>query len=265
MPKKTKRTDLSALVEKYQGLSIVSEIERNLLSANRAKYPIQKLFLSDLFEEKNYHLDQYEGLKSSLKQDGFLVPLIVSKRKDSNYEILNGVKRFLLGKECGFLEIPCVLADLSEERKHAYIIENIIQEGDNPLIKTHAFLTLKNKYHYTDEKISSIAKLSLTQVRNLERLDSLPSFLKEGILDFTLSYSEARSLLNLPFEKQKELYGKIQSGSLSVRDLEREKRTFLGNKRKRKVTLKKNKVTILFSSEEEAKKIFPQIIKSFSD
>jgi hypothetical protein len=102
-------------------------------------------------------------------------------------------------------------------------------------------------------------------VRNLKRLSSLPEFLKEGVRDFTLSYSEARALLNLPENKQKELYEQIRNGMLSVRDLEKIKRLHIGNSRKRKVTLKNKRVTISFATAEEAKKFYPMIVKEFSD
>lgn len=265
MPKKTRRTDLSALVEKYQGLNVVSEIEHNLLSANKNEYLVEDLSISEFYSEKNYHLDKYQTLEKSIQSDGFLVPLIILKTESGSLEIINGVKRFLLAKKMGFKKVPCVKADLPLNRKIEYIIQNIIQEGDNPLVKTYAFTLLEKKYHYTDEEISKISSLSVTQVRNLKRLDYLPSFLKEGLLDFTLSYSEARCLLNLPENKQKELYGEIKKGNLSVRDLEKEKRNHLGNQRKRKVTLKHKSVTIEFASESEAKKYFPQIVKEFSD
>ncbi len=265
MPKRTRRTDLSALVEKYQGLSVVSEIERNLLSANRNEYSVDQLELNELYSTKNYHLEKYQALEESLKTDGFLVPLILVRKEDGRYEIINGAKRFLLAKKLGFRKVPCVNAVLSTNRKIEYIIQNIVQEGDNPLVKTYAFITLSEKYHYSDEDISRMSSLSITQVRNLKRLNSLPQFLKDGILDFVLSYSEARCLLNMPVEKQKRLYDEIRKGTISVRDLEKEKRNHLGNSRNRKVTLHKKSVTITFRDEEEAKKYFPQIQKEFSD
>jgi hypothetical protein len=133
------------------------------------------------------------------------------------------------------------------------------------LVKTEAFLTLEKKYNYSDIEIAKISSLSLNQVRNLKRLSSLPEFLKEGVRDFTLSYSEARALLNLPENKQKELYEQIRNGMLSVRDLEKIKRLHIGNSRKRKVTLKNKRVTISFATAEEAKKFYPMIVKEFSD
>ncbi len=265
MPKRKKRIDFSSLVEKYQGLSVVSEIEKNLVLSQRSEADIEKFVLSNLFDEKNYNLDIYHSLKDSLLKDGFLMPLIVLEKEDGTYEILNGVKRYLLAKKLSYRKLPYVKTELTTERKLEYILENIMKEDDNPLVKTHAYLRLEKEYSFTDEKIALLSGQSINQVRNLKRLDQLPYFLKDGLINSTLTYSEARCLLNLPKEKQKDLYEKIQNGSLSVRDLEREKRTYLGNSKKRKVTLNRKSVTIQFSSAEEAEKFYPIIQKQFSD
>lgn len=264
MPKRTRRTNLNSLVEKYQNLSVVSEIERNLFSTKSNLLPVNKLSINDLYNENNYSLEHYKALEESLKKDGFLAPLIVVK-DNGNYEIINGVKRFLLAKKLNFSTVPCVEATLNLERKHTYILQNILEEGDHVYIKTYAFDVLSNKYHYSDKHLAELSSLSLMQVRNIKRLKGLPDFIIDAIKKFKISYSEARALLNLPLEKQKELFNKATEGLLSVRDLEKEKRLYLGNQHKRKVTLHDRKVTIVFSTAEEAKKFYPLIEKEFSD
>lgn len=265
MSKRKKRTDISALVNKYSGLNVVSEIERNLLLTVNNKYQIGDLFLCDLFNENNYELERYSSLKNSLKNDGFLMPLILSKGDNDKYEIINGAKRFLLAKQLGFKEVPCVQAELTFERRNAYILQTMVEENENPLIEEYAFSILKNKYHYLDGDIAEISSLSISQVKNILRLDSLPDFLKDALRKEEIKYSEARVLLNLPLDIQKELYERIKKESISVRELEKEKRNILGVHKKRKVTLHNNKVTIAFKDEKEAEKFYIQFNKSFGE
>ena len=262
--KKNKRTDLSSLVSKYQRYSVVSEIEHNLLGATGFQTPIDDLNLSDLFLEENYDLSLYSSLEDSIRKEGFFVPLIIVKNGDK-LEIINGVKRYLLAKKIGLKTLTTVKADLSTERKFAYILENIQAEGDSALVKAYAFGVLKDKYGYDEKKLAELSSTSIAQVRNLLRLKQLPLFLKEAMISFKISYGEARSLLNLPLEKQKELYEKIINGSLSVRELEKEKRTYAGTQKKTKVTKSKNKITITFTNEKEAEKYYPRLFKEFSD
>ncbi len=261
---KQKRTDLNSLVKKYQRYSIVNEIEQNLLGHSQSEVPIESLHLSDLFSEENYDLNYYKSLEESITKDGFFVPLIAVK-KDDGYEIINGVKRFLLAKKNGYAKLPVVKAELDDERKFGYILENIQAEGDSALVKSYAFDRLKNKYGYDDNKLSVLSSYSVSQVKNLLRLKDLPDYIKSSLKDFTLSYSEARSLLNLPKEKQRELYDSILNKGMSVRDLEKEKRSFSGNKRKTSVIQKDNRIVITFESEEDAKKNLDRISRYFSD
>lgn len=261
---KQKRTDLNSLVKKYQRYSIVNEIEQNLLGHSQSEVPIESLSLSDLFSEENYDLNYYKSLEESITKDGFFVPLITVK-KGEEYEIINGVKRFLLAKKNGYAKLPVLKAELDDERKFSYILENIQAEGDSALVKSYAFDVLKTKYGYDDYTLSELSSYSISQVKNLLRLKDLPDYIKSSMKDFTLSYSEARSLLNLPKEKQRELYDSILNKGLSVRDLEKEKRSFSGNKRKTSVVQNGRKIVITFENEDEAKKNLYRISRYFSD
>lgn len=263
--KEKKNNDISTLIKRYQRISVVSEIENNLLSVSRLKVNIDNLFLCPLFDKNNYDLSCYENLKDSLKGDGFLVPLVVVEDAAHRYEIINGVKRYLLGKEIGLKEMPIVKADLNQERMFSYILENIQYEDDSPYVKTHAFKVLKETYHYSDVEIADLAGISISQVKNLLRLEKLPEFLKRSLISFDLTYSEARSLLNLPLEVQEKLYNDIQNGLTNVRDLEKAKRHYEGLKRKTTVTLKGKTVVIRFESQEEAQKNFLKISRDYKD
>ena len=265
MPK-TKRRDLSSLIEKYSKYSVVEEIEKNLASFPHSEVKTSSLLLHPLFEKDNYDLSLYTSLKDSLSHDGFLSPLVLVPAKEKGkYYVINGVKRYLLGKTIPLASMPGVIADLSQERQRVYILENILAENDCPLVKTTCFSRLIKENSFSPEDIALITKLSLSQVRNLIRLEELPPFLKEGLRHNTLTYSQARALLSLDEESQKEIYQKILSSSISVREIESYKRRVRGKAKKRKVTLHKKSVTITFHSVEEAKKAYPNILKSFSD
>ena len=100
--------------------------------------------------------------------------------------------------------------------------------------------------------------------RSLRR-DELPYEIKSLVHQGKLSYGQARVLLNLSKEEQNSLVTKTRERKLSVRAREKEKRERKHSQRKRKVTVKGKTVTILFESEEEAKKNYPKILSSFSD
>jgi len=258
--------DLDSLLNRYQHNSVVSEIEKNLSNVRKTLFSTDSLYLSDLYSSSNYDLESYSILENSIKNDGFLLPLIIVKgNDDSHYEIINGTKRYLFALKFQMADVPCVLAEISPVRKIAYIMENIIDEGGCPLTKTFCYSVLKEKYGYTEKRISEVSGISISQVRNLLRLSYLPPFIKEGMVKGIISYGEARSLISLPIEKQQEIYQEIIKGTLSVRDLEGMKRDYLGRKRKTSISIKGRKVIISFTDEEEAKKNYSKILREFSD
>ena len=63
--------------------------------------------------------EQINKLRSSLREFGFINPVIV----DKDYNIIAGHGRVIAAKAENFTEVPCVLVDhLTEAQKKAYII-----------------------------------------------------------------------------------------------------------------------------------------------
>lgn len=68
---------------------------------------------------RTHSAEQVNKLRSSLREFGFINPVIV----DKDYGIIAGHGRVLAAKEEGIDEVPCVMADyLTEAQKKAYII-----------------------------------------------------------------------------------------------------------------------------------------------
>ena len=265
MPKRKTGTDLSSLVKKYRGISVVNEIEGNLDKGEKTEVLLSSLKISDLYSEANYPEETLQDLKKSVDHYGFLVPLIVVRGKDAKREILNGVKRYLVAKEKKRRSIPALVINRNEEKKHAYILASIEKEEKDPLILTHAIKVLRGKYGYSLDDLCLRRECSKAQVRNLIRRDSLPLWIKTLVHEGKLSYGKARILINLSVEEQKSLAREARQSSLSVRGRERRRRERLSKSRKRKITLSGKKVTIVFSSPEEAKKNYLKVLSSFSD
>ena len=63
-----------------------------------------------------------DAVAESIKQYGFLVPLVIS----ADHEIITGHTRFKAAKKLGLSSVPCVIADeLTEEKIKAFrLVEN---------------------------------------------------------------------------------------------------------------------------------------------
>ena len=68
---------------------------------------------------RTHSADQVNKLRSSLREFGFINPVII----DKDYNIIAGHGRILAAKEEGIPEVPCVYVDyLTEAQKKAYIL-----------------------------------------------------------------------------------------------------------------------------------------------
>ncbi len=57
---------------------------------------------------------QMDGLKESIKRDGFVAPILVRPLKKNRYEVVSGNHRFMAACELGLKEIPCVISDMTD-------------------------------------------------------------------------------------------------------------------------------------------------------
>ena len=68
---------------------------------------------------RTHNKDQINKLRSSLREFGFINPIII----DKDFNIIAGHGRLMAAKEEGIKEVPCVLVDyLTEAQKKAYIL-----------------------------------------------------------------------------------------------------------------------------------------------
>ena len=80
--------------------------------------PVNKL-VPYVNNARTHSPEQVNKLRSSLREFGFVNPLII----DKDYNILCGHGRLLAAKEEGYKEVPCIfIDDMSEAQKKAYIL-----------------------------------------------------------------------------------------------------------------------------------------------
>eukprot|EP00913_Durusdinium_trenchii_P035349 g33079.t1 len=78
---------------------------------------------------------QMESLKTSIEQDGFVVPILIRKlpREKDRYEIVSGNHRVMAAREIGLTEVPCVLIRLTDKQtKRLAVNLNTIHGEPNP-------------------------------------------------------------------------------------------------------------------------------------
>ena len=194
----------------------------------------------DMIRQSSYQprttMDEKElkELAQSIKEKGFIQPIVVRK-KEGEFEIVAGSRRFHAAKLLGIKEIPTIVKQLNDRDTFMLaIMENLQREDLNPLEEAAAFRRLMEEFKLTLEEIGSMLGKDKSSIANTLRLLKLPQEIKDALKRGIISRSQARTLLALTDEKrQKELFHRILQEDLSVREIEKRVKKSL---RRRKTT-----------------------------
>lgn len=169
------------------------------------------------FEEEKLH-----ELANSLKENGMIQPIIVTKRIDSEYELIAGERRLEAAKLAGFTEIPVIIRSVSPQEQLQYaLIENIQRENLNPIEEAKAYNQLAEEFNLTHVEIAKLMGKERTTITNSIRLLKLPEEVQDYLSEGRLTAGHARALLQLEGDEQTLFAERVIGRSLSVRETER--------------------------------------------
>ncbi len=170
------------------------------------------------------HFDhgQMDDLIVSIKAHGILQPVLVSKKADGKYQLIAGERRLRAATMAGLLQVPAVVRETSDqERLELALIENIQRQDLSPLEEAQAYEELHRSFHLTQDEIAKKVGKSRSQVSNTIRLLQLPEQMQQALLEGRLSASNARTLLALEVDHEREkLFEAMIAGRYTVREAE---------------------------------------------
>ncbi len=220
IPEKTARDKVQILESKIQ--QGISSIPTDKIKAN--KYQPRETFNQESLRE----------LADSIKEKGFIQPLIVRANK-GEYELIAGERRLKAAKILQLKEVPAIIKDASDiDALELSIIENIQRENLNPMDQAKAYKRLLDEFNMTQEDVSETIGKDRATIANILRLLRLPRKIQEYVSRGTISMGHARAMLSLSNDtEQTKLCNRIIKNDLSVRDTERYvKRLSLYSKKK---------------------------------
>jgi len=141
---------------------------------------------------------QLARLAESIRENGIIEPLLVTKIKEGKFQLIAGERRLRAAKLAEKSTVPVIVKEASPQQMlELAVIENIHRKDLNPLEEAMAFMQLRERFKMTDELIASKVGFSRSAVTNKMRLLSLPTELKEHLLNEEISEGHARALLGL--------------------------------------------------------------------
>lgn len=177
---------------------------------------------------QHFRQEKLEELSASIAEKGILQPLTIRKR-DGEYEIVAGERRWRAAQKAGLLEVPAILRDYSDQDMlELALVENLQRDELNAIEEAVAYRQLIDQFGLTQEQVAERVGRSRVSVANTLRLLKLPKPIVTWIDEDRLSVGHAKALLALENEAAMVALGReIMGNTLSVRETERRVRKIL--------------------------------------
>ena len=187
--------------------------------------PIEKIFRDETQPRKEFNKEKINELAQSIKKNGLIQPLIVTKRITDTFLLVAGERRWRAAQNTDLKVLPALLLPDDLDKDEISLIENIQREDLKVTEEAKAYQQLIKKNDYTHESLSKIVGKSRSHITNLLRLLDLDDFFFDLLNKGKISMGHARALIGkIPNDFDEYTLNKIVSGKTSVRDLERNKR-----------------------------------------
>lgn len=149
---------------------------------------------------KNFNKEEIESLAKSLKVDGILQPIIVSKNSDEpgRFILVAGERRWRASQIAGLDKIPVIVKEISSnDMLRVALIENIQRSDLNVLEEALAYKSLIEEFGLTQEQLAAKVGKDRATIANLLRLLTLPSEVQEDIVEKRITMGHGRALLSI--------------------------------------------------------------------
>jgi ParB family chromosome partitioning protein len=157
-------------------------------------------------------------LSDSIRKNGVIQPIVVVKNGE-DYILIAGERRLRASKMAGNQTIPAVVKSIEDFKMLEYaLIENIQRENLNIIEEAEGYLRLMGDYGYTQEELAGIVNKSRSHVANILRLNTLPEYVKDLLLNGILTMGHGRCLVSNP--NANEIAKIIVAKGLNVRQTE---------------------------------------------
>src|SRR5208283_4221797 len=153
---------------------------------------------------------------------GVLQPVMVRPATAGRFLLILGERRLRASRMAGKPTIPAIVKRVSEQQAaEMTLVENLQRRDLNCVEQAEAFANLSKMFNLTQEEIGKRAGVSREQVSNYMRLLALPEGVIGALQKGRLTYSHARTLLQLRDNVQILKYAqKAMEEKLSVAKLE---------------------------------------------
>jgi len=228
MAKKNKKQalgrGLSALLDDPQNeIKSINDINADKVVGNIIDLDLKKIEVNPFQPRTNFSKKAVYQLAESIQSLGIIQPITVRKSGLNRYQLVSGERRLRAAKHIKLRTIPAYVRIANDQEiLEMALVENIQRKDLDPIEIALSYQRLVDEIKLTQKELSKRVGKKRSTVANYIRLLKLDPIIQSGIRDGFLSMGHGRSLINVEERnKQLEIYEKIISRGLSVRDTEK--------------------------------------------
>lgn len=225
---------LSALLnDPSNDIKSVDDKNADKVIGNIVEIDINSIEVNPFQPRTNFSEDSLRELASSIKELGIIQPITVRKQDFNKYQLVSGERRFRASKLVGLETIPAYIRIANDqETLEMALVENIQRQDLDPIEIALSYKRLIEEINLTQEQLSDRVGKKRSTIANYLRLLKLDPIIQTGMRDGFISMGHGRAIVNIENQAdQLDIYEKIVSDKLSVRQTESLVRNFQDNNR----------------------------------
>ncbi len=206
----------------------------------------------------SFNEETLRELASSIKELGVIQPITVRKLGFNKFQLVSGERRYRASKLIGLETIPSFIRIVNDQESlEMALVENIQRQDLDPIEIALSYQRLIEEIKVTQEELSDRVGKNRSTIANYLRLLKLDPIIQTGMRDGFISMGHGRALINIEnFGNQLDIYEKIITKNLSVRETEALVRQYKSPDEKKKVTSKKELPSYVNSAKKELSDLF---------
>lgn len=222
---------LSALLKDPDNdIKSIQDKNADKVIGNIVELDINAIEVNPFQPRTSFNEETLRELASSIKELGVIQPITVRKLDFNKYQLVSGERRFRASKLIGLTTIPSYIRIANDQESlEMALVENIQRQDLDPIEIALSYQRLIDEINLTQVQMSERVGKKRSTIANYLRLLKLDPIIQTGMRDGFISMGHGRAIINIEDQSQQlDIYEKILTNKLSVRDTESLVRSFKG-------------------------------------
>ena len=231
------------MVKQTLGKGLGELLKNSSISANRhddsqdtnldiQQLPIEQIRPNPRQPRKTFDDASLSELAASIKQNGFIQPLVVRSNPAGGFELVAGERRWRAAGLAQLDHVPVVVRALTDKEVVLVgLVENLQREDLNAVEESEAYVQLQEEFHLTHGEIGELLGKARSTITNLIRLRELSPRVLESLRCGEIELGHAKLLVGRPQPEQVQVCRSVVQRRLSVRQTEQLLKRIKGGKK----------------------------------